>query len=443
MAMKARRQPGAAPIGDEQQATRSDMNWDSLDAATLAHARKLGQFRLRHPALARGEHRLINEKPYAFARVAQDDAVIAVPEAQGAIALKVHGVFADGTTAARRLYASNLYRQRWRRRRERGRHRPAGESSTMSTYDILVVGGAGIDTIVRVPDLQLPVADSVHVPPIRDYVAHTGNGVALGCHALGLRCKFIDFIGDDAQGAAILQRYKDGKARFFSTSSNRPARGAASTWSTRKDADCRCTTAAIRKTCACRPTSTCPTWARRAMRTFPSWAGWPQLFDDAQVCGTTVSTDLHDWDGVNPHHKMFALRADLVFLSTAALDERTRRRHARDSRARPRAGRDRHGRRATARICWNGAATTVRHFPCAQAWTCPWWTRMAPATRSSPPSCTPGWMVQAWTPPCAAAPSAARLPARRMARMNGSSSWQSCMTYIKTALAYDLIFYQA
>ena len=71
----------------------------------------------------------------------------------------------------------------------------------MSSYDIVVVGGAGIDTIVRVLSLQLPVADSVHVPPIRDYVAHTGNGVALGCHALGLRCKFIDFIGDDAQGA--------------------------------------------------------------------------------------------------------------------------------------------------------------------------------------------------------------------------------------------------
>ena len=71
----------------------------------------------------------------------------------------------------------------------------------MSSYDILVVGGAGIDTIVRVPDLQLPVADSLHVPPIRDYVAHTGNGVALACHALGLRCKFIDFIGDDAHGA--------------------------------------------------------------------------------------------------------------------------------------------------------------------------------------------------------------------------------------------------
>jgi alpha-amylase len=91
---------GAAPAGDEQQATRSSMNWTTLDAATLAHARKLGQFRLRHPALARGEHRLIAEKPYAFARVTDGDAVIAVPEAQGTLALQVHGVFADGARCA-------------------------------------------------------------------------------------------------------------------------------------------------------------------------------------------------------------------------------------------------------------------------------------------------------------------------------------------------------
>ena len=51
--------------------------------------------------------------------------------------------------------------------------------------------------------------------------------------------------------------------------------------------------------------------------------GWvAQLFDDALASGTTVSTDLHDWDGVNPHHRVFALRSDLVFLSTAALGER-------------------------------------------------------------------------------------------------------------------------
>ena len=92
------RLPGTAPPGDEQQATRSDMNWNSPDNAMLAHARKLGQFRLRHPALARGEHRLIGEMPYAFARMAGADQVIVAPDAQGAITLKVRGVFADGAT---------------------------------------------------------------------------------------------------------------------------------------------------------------------------------------------------------------------------------------------------------------------------------------------------------------------------------------------------------
>ena len=40
---------------------------------------------------------------------------------------------------------------------------------------------------------------------------------------------------------------------------------------------------------------------------------WSRLVD------RTTSTDLHDWDGANPHHRPFALGADLVFLSAAAL----------------------------------------------------------------------------------------------------------------------------
>ena len=192
----------------------------------------------------------------------------------------------------------------------------------MSTYDILVVGGAGIDTIVRVPDLQLPVADSLHVAPILDYVAHTGNGVALGCHALGLRCKFIDFIGDDAQGAAILQRYKEGKLDFshlVEASGTRrsvnlvdPQGRRLSLYDGRHPEDVRM------------PAAFYLPYLGPARHAHFSIMGWvAELFDDAQVCGTTVSTDLHDWDGVNPHHRTFALRADLVFLSTAALGERT------------------------------------------------------------------------------------------------------------------------
>ena len=233
----------------------------------------------------------------------------------------------------------------------------------MSNYDILVVGGAGIDTIVRVPDLRLPVTDSVHVPPIIDYVAHTGNGVAQGCHALGLRCKFIDFIGDDVQGAAILQRYKQIKLDFshlVEPSGTRrsvnlldPQGRRLSLYDGRHPENLRM------------PANFYLPYLGPARHAHFSIMGWvAHLFDDAQVSGTTVSTDLHDWDGVNPHHRVFALRSDLVFLSTAALGER-RDAVMRDIVAQGRA------QGVIAMAGGDGAyllergRNTVRHFPCA------------------------------------------------------------------------------
>lgn len=56
---------------------------------------------------------------------------------------------------------------------------------------VLVAGGVGIDTIVRVPSLPLAIADSIHVPAVMDYVAHTGNGVALGSRAARSRLACI------------------------------------------------------------------------------------------------------------------------------------------------------------------------------------------------------------------------------------------------------------
>ena len=233
----------------------------------------------------------------------------------------------------------------------------------MSNYDILVVGGAGVDTIVRVPDLRLPVTDSVHVPPIIDYVAHTGNGVAQGCHALGLRCKFIDFIGDDVQGAAILQRYKQIKLDFshlVEPSGTRrsvnlldPQGRRLSLYDGRHPENLRM------------PANFYLPYLGPARHAHFSIMGWvAHLFDDAQVSGTTVSTDLHDWDGVNPHHRVFALRSDLVFLSTAALGER-RDAVMRDIVAQGRA------QGVIAMAGGDGAyllergRNTVRHFPCA------------------------------------------------------------------------------
>lgn len=92
------RLPGPAPDGDPQQATRSPMNWKQMDAALLAHARKLGQFRAAHVALARGRHGQLSDAPYAFSRIddAHEDRVVVAPDVNGKVVLAVRGVFEDG-----------------------------------------------------------------------------------------------------------------------------------------------------------------------------------------------------------------------------------------------------------------------------------------------------------------------------------------------------------
>ena len=73
--------------------------------------------------------------------------------------------------------------------------------------DVLVIGGVGIDTIVRVPSLPLATVETIGVEPIESYLGHTGHGVTLGCHLLGLRTGLVDVIGDDAEGDRIRRAY--------------------------------------------------------------------------------------------------------------------------------------------------------------------------------------------------------------------------------------------
>jgi alpha-amylase len=104
------RPPGPAPAGDAQQATRSDMNWDHVDQAVLAHWRALGAFRARHVALARGVHARIAYKPYMFSRIdaAHDDRVVVALDVPAGIKLPVASVFADGQ-AVRDAYTGAAY----------------------------------------------------------------------------------------------------------------------------------------------------------------------------------------------------------------------------------------------------------------------------------------------------------------------------------------------
>jgi sugar/nucleoside kinase (ribokinase family) len=186
---------------------------------------------------------------------------------------------------------------------------------------VLVVGGSGVDTIVRVDALPVPYADSYGVPPIREWAGHTGTGVALGCAALGLATGFVDFVGDDPQGELIRRRLADGGVRFHPVVSPHGTRRAVNL-----------VDAAGRRmsfydgrdplTLRMPPEHYLP-YLRRARHVHVSIMHFARfVYDDIGELGLPVSTDLHDWDGLADHHREFALRSDIVFLSASGAGER-------------------------------------------------------------------------------------------------------------------------
>ena len=226
-------------------------------------------------------------------------------------------------------------------------------------FDVMVVGGAGIDTIVRVPELPVPYADSVLVEPIESYVAHTGTAVALGVRSLGLRVKFVDFLGEDAFGELAVRRFADEKLDFSWLPSSAGTVRAVNLVS----ADGR------------RMSFYDPRGVPGQRMPEAFYEGWLARSRHVHVCisdyarhvlpvalrhGASISTDLHDWDGVAQHHQDFAYAADHVFLSAANLGAR------RDAvladvlargRARTVAATD------GARGAYLAASDGIRHFP--------------------------------------------------------------------------------
>ncbi|MBT2393356.1 carbohydrate kinase family protein [Streptomyces sp. ISL-1] len=200
----------------------------------------------------------------------------------------------------------------------------------------MVVGGSGVDTVVRVDSLPVPLSDSVGVGPIRESPGHTGGNVALGCRALGLNVTLLDYIGDDWPGHQVRARLAEGGVVFeplLSPTGTRravnlvdPAGRRMSFYDARDPGELRM------------PRDFYLPHLRRARHIHLSITNFARfLYDDIEALGVPVSTDLHDWDGLDDHHREFALRSDLVFLSTVGARERiasVMREILRDGRAR-------------------------------------------------------------------------------------------------------------
>ncbi|MEU4255924.1 adenosine kinase [Streptomyces fradiae] len=203
--------------------------------------------------------------------------------------------------------------------------------------DVLVLGGAGVDTIVHVPELPLPFADSYMIRPgIRTRAGQTGDFVALGLHALGLRTHHLDLLGDDPEGDLVRAFHRDHGIPL--TAIPQPAGTKRAVNLVGPDGRRLSLYDATRGSDTDRlPADTVRTLASASRHahvsiTQPCAHALPVL----RSAGGTLSTDLHDWDGENPYHAQFAHTADIVFLSAAALDdpERTLRGIAAAGRAR-------------------------------------------------------------------------------------------------------------
>ncbi|MEU0336276.1 PfkB family carbohydrate kinase [Streptomyces sp. NPDC006193] len=188
--------------------------------------------------------------------------------------------------------------------------------------DVLVLGGAGVDTVVPVPGLPLPYADSYMIEAgIRTRAGQTGDFVALGLAALGLRTHHLDLLGDDPEGDLVRALHREHGIAL--TALPQPAGTKRAVNLVAPDGR----RLSLYDTSRARPGDRFPKAALRELAaagrhvhvtiTQPCAHALPVL----RETGVPLSTDLHDWDGVNPYHEPFAYAADVVFLSAAALTD--------------------------------------------------------------------------------------------------------------------------
>lgn len=188
--------------------------------------------------------------------------------------------------------------------------------------DVLVLGGAGVDTIVYVPGLPLAFADGYLIEkPIVTRAGQTGDFLSHGLTALGLRTHHLDLVGDDHPGDLIRALHRDSGIALTDLPAPSGTKRAVNLVdpqgirlslydSTRVSGDQSLPLATVRALAeVSRHVHVCIT--------SPCASALPLL----QGLNVSISTDLHNWDGTNTYHEPFAYGADVVFVSGTSLDD--------------------------------------------------------------------------------------------------------------------------
>ncbi|MFE3519968.1 PfkB family carbohydrate kinase [Streptomyces sp. NPDC059166] len=193
---------------------------------------------------------------------------------------------------------------------------------TRRQVDVLVLGGAGVDTIVHVPRLPLQYADSLMIRPgIETRAGQSGDFVSLGLHALGLRTHHLDLIGDDHEGDMVRSLHGDLGIPFTGV----PAPGGTKRAVNLVGPDGR--RMSLYDADRARDTDPFDEAMVRGLAAGARHAHvvitqpWSSALPLLREAGVSISTDLHDWDGNDAYHETFALQADVVFMSSSALSD--------------------------------------------------------------------------------------------------------------------------
>lgn len=188
----------------------------------------------------------------------------------------------------------------------------------MTSIDVLVLGGAGVDHVVYVPTLPLPFADTTY-STVQTRAAQTGDFVTIGLHALGLRTAHVDVIGDDPEGALVRDLHEKRGVPFHTVIT---PEGTKRSVNLVDPQGLRQSLYDVSRGAggAVLPPELLISLARGARHahvsiTEPCAEAMP-LLTNAEL---SISTDLHDWDGANNYQRRFADQADIVFLSTVNL----------------------------------------------------------------------------------------------------------------------------
>lgn len=185
---------------------------------------------------------------------------------------------------------------------------------------VLVFGGVTYDSLVYMESLPQPIPGTVFSSRFHETVGGTGAGKALNLNRLGFDVSLHALVGDDPQGQAIRDYFKQEKLKFYADLDPKGTErhinimasdgGRLSIYANYATFEPDVDTAQIAPLI-----DSCDTVALNIINYCR------QFIPAIQAAGKPIWCDIHDYDGTNDYHQDFINAADVIFMSSDALSD--------------------------------------------------------------------------------------------------------------------------